>query len=49
MKEALKPAEEFGDKVSEAEQQGQKSEIVRSGIESITNELELTTEQGRKY
>ena len=38
-------AEEFGDKVSEAEQQGQKSEIVRSGIESITNELELTTEQ----
>ncbi|MDA0041227.1 hypothetical protein OFR42_11335 [Brachyspira hyodysenteriae] len=35
-------AEEFGDKVSEAEQQGQKSEIVRSGIESITNELELT-------
>ena len=38
-------AEEFGDKISEAEQQGQKSEIVRSGIESITNELELTTEQ----
>ena len=38
-------AEEFGDKVSEAEQQGQKSEIVRSGIESITNELELTAEQ----
>ncbi|WP_028329178.1 phage tail tape measure protein [Brachyspira alvinipulli] len=38
-------SEEFGDKVSEAEQQGQKSEIVRSGIESITNELELTTEQ----
>ncbi|MDA0064810.1 hypothetical protein OFS07_00715 [Brachyspira hyodysenteriae] len=38
-------AEEFGEKVSEAEQQGQKSEIVRSGIESITNELELTTEQ----
>ncbi|KLI27620.1 phage tail tape measure protein [Brachyspira hyodysenteriae] len=38
-------AEEFGDKVSETEQQGQKSEIVRSGIESITNELELTTEQ----
>ncbi|WP_416487392.1 phage tail tape measure protein [Brachyspira hyodysenteriae] len=38
-------AEEFADKVSEAEQQGQKSEIVRSGIESITNELELTTEQ----
>ncbi|MEI0490589.1 phage tail tape measure protein [Brachyspira pulli] len=38
-------AEKFGDKVSEAEQQGQKSEIVRSGIESITNELELTTEQ----
>ena len=38
-------AEEFGDKISEAEQQGEKSEIVRSGIESITNELELTTEQ----
>lgn len=38
-------AEEFGDKVSEAEQQGQKSEIVRSGIESITNELELTSGQ----
>ncbi|WP_028329185.1 phage tail tape measure protein [Brachyspira alvinipulli] len=38
-------SEEFGDKISEAEQQAQKSEIVRSGIESITNELELTTEQ----
>lgn len=35
-------AEEFGDKVSEAEQQGQKSEIVRSGIENIASEIKLT-------
>ncbi|WP_020003557.1 phage tail tape measure protein [Brachyspira innocens] len=38
-------AEEFGDKVSEAEQQGQKSEIVRSGIENIASEIKLTGEQ----
>lgn len=38
-------AEEFGDKVSEAEQQGQKSEIVRSGIENIAGEIKLTSEQ----
>ena len=35
-------AEEFGDKISEAEQQGQKSEIVRSGIENIASEIKLT-------
>ena len=35
-------AEEFGDKVSEAEQQGEKSEIVRSGIENIASEIKLT-------
>ncbi|MEI0525091.1 phage tail tape measure protein [Brachyspira murdochii] len=38
-------AEEFGDKISEAEQQGQKSEIVRSGIENIAGEIKLTSEQ----
>lgn len=38
-------AEDFGDKISEAEKEGAKSEIVRSGIESITNEIELTSEQ----
>ncbi|WP_297300424.1 phage tail tape measure protein [uncultured Brachyspira sp.] len=35
-------AEEFGDKISEAEQQGEKSEIVRSGIENIASEIKLT-------
>lgn len=38
-------AEEFGEKISEAEREGAKSEIVRSGIESITNEIKLTNEQ----
>lgn len=38
-------AEEFGDKISETEKASQKSEIVRSGIENIARELELTTEQ----
>ena len=38
-------AEEFGDKISEAEQQGEKSEIVRSGIENIASEIKLTSEQ----
>lgn len=38
-------AEEFGEKISEAEREGAKSEIVRIGIESITNEIKLTNEQ----
>ena len=38
-------AEEFGDKISETEKASQKSEIVRSGIENIANEIELTSEQ----
>ena len=38
-------AEEFGDKISETEKAAQKSEIVRSGIENIAHELELTIEQ----
>ncbi|MBW5377993.1 phage tail tape measure protein [Brachyspira pilosicoli] len=38
-------AEEFGEKISEAKREGAKSEIVRSGIESITNEIKLTNEQ----
>ena len=41
----VEAAEEFGDKISEAEREGAKSEIVRSGIESITNEIKLTNEQ----
>ena len=35
-------AEEFGDKISEAEKEGEKSEIVRSGIENIASEIKLT-------
>ena len=42
---SVEVAGEFGDKISEMEQQATKSEIVRSGIESITDEIELTTEQ----
>lgn len=38
-------AEEFGDKISDTEKAAQKSEIVRSGIESIAYEIELTSEQ----
>ncbi len=41
----VEAAEEFGEKISEAEREGAKSEIVRSGIESITNEIKLTNEQ----
>lgn len=41
----IEVAEEFGEKISEAEREGAKSEIVRSGIESITDEIKLTNEQ----
>ncbi len=38
-------ASQFGEEISELEQEGQKSEIVRSGIENIAKEIELTSEQ----
>ena len=38
-------AEAFGEKISDAEKEGAKSDIVRSGIENIANEIELTSEQ----